>query len=114
MGELTRSFAPETEAQREPYAALNRNDIPAIVEAFDRQIEWTEPAEYPGSGTYHGHAGVQAHLSQSRANWAEGRCEPERFIVAGDKIIVFVHVRVRLEWLESTPQKQTDPLPISN
>lgn len=104
MGKLTPSLAAETEALREAYAALNRNDIPATVKAFDPQIEWTEPAEYPGGGTYHGHAGVKAHLSQSRGNWAEGSCEPERFIVAGDKIIVFVHVRVRLkhnmEWHE--------------
>ena len=104
MGKLTPSLAAETEALREAYAALNRNDIPAIVKAFDPQIEWTEPAEYPGGGTYHGLAAVKAHLSQARGTWAEGSCEPERFIVAGDKIIVFVHVRVRLkhetEWRE--------------
>jgi uncharacterized protein len=104
MGKLTPSLAAETEALREAYAALNRNDIPATVNAFDPQIEWTEPAERPGGGTYHGHAAVTAHLSQARATWAEGRCEPERFIVAGDKIIVFVYVRVRLkhetEWRE--------------
>jgi uncharacterized protein len=97
-------FAAETEALREAYAALNRNDILATVKAFDPRIEWAEPAEYPGGGTYHGHPAVKAHLSQSRGNWAEGSCEPERFIAAGDKIIVFVHVRVRLkhdtEWHE--------------
>src|SRR6266542_5599810 len=76
MGKLTPSLAAETEALREAYAALNRNDIPATVNAFDPQIEWTEPAEYPGGGTYHGHAGVKAHLSQSRGTWAEGSCEP--------------------------------------
>ena len=38
-----------------------------------------------------------AQLAQSRAGWAEGRSEPERFIVAGDRIIVFVHVRARLK-----------------
>jgi ketosteroid isomerase-like protein len=104
MGEPTPSLAAETEALRETYAALNRNDIPSAVTAFDPQIEWTEPAEYPGSGTRHGHEEVKAHLSESRADWAEGSCEPERFIVAGDKIIVFVDVRVRLkhstEWHE--------------
>src|SRR6266705_2371602 len=90
-------LAAETEALRKAYAAFNRNDIAATVEAFDPQIEWTEPAEFPGGGTYHGHEGVKAYLSQSRARWAEGRSEPERFIVAGDKIIVFVHVRARLK-----------------
>jgi hypothetical protein len=104
MGKLTPPLAAETEALRDAYAALNRNDIPAAVNAFDPQVEWTEPAEYPGGGTYQGHAEVTAHLSQARGSWAEGSCEPERFMVAGDKIIVSVHVRVRLkdnmEWHE--------------
>jgi uncharacterized protein len=97
MDKVTSPLAAETEALREAYAAFNRNDIPATVKAFDPQIAWTEPAEFPGGGTYYGHAGVQAYLSKSRGNWTEGSCEPERFIVAGDKIIVFVHVRVKLK-----------------
>jgi ketosteroid isomerase-like protein len=98
------SLAAETEALRETYAALNRNDIEATVKIFDPQIAWIEPAEYPGGGTYHGHAAVKAHLSWARSTWAKGSCEPERFIVAGDKVIVFIYVRVRLkhetEWRE--------------
>ena len=105
MDTSTPPLAVETEALRKAYAAFNRNDIAATVEALDLQIEWTEPAEFPGSGTYHGHEGVKAYLSQSRAGWAEVHSEPERFIVAGDKIIVFVHARVRLkdstEWHET-------------
>ena len=99
-------LAAETEALKQAYAAFNRNDIPATVVALDPQIEWTEPREFPGGGiTYHGHAGVQAYLSQSRANWAEGSSEPERLIPAGDKIVVFVYARARLkgstEWHET-------------
>jgi uncharacterized protein len=105
MDIATPPLAVETEALRKAYAAFNRNDIPATVEAMDPQIEWTEPAEFPGGGTRHGHEAVKAYLSQSRASWAEGRSEPERFIVAGDKIIVFVHVRARpkdsSEWQET-------------
>jgi ketosteroid isomerase-like protein len=97
-------LAAETKALRKAYAAFNRNDIAATVEALDPQIEWTEPAEFPGSGIYHGHEGVKAYLSQSRAAWAEVRSEPERFIVVGDTIIVFVHVRAKpqdsTEWHE--------------
>ena len=104
MGEPTPPLAAETEALRETYAALNRNDIPSIVRAFDPQIELFVPADYPGGGTYHGLEEVKARFSEARANWAEGSCEPERFIVSDDKIIVFVHVRVRLknemEWRE--------------
>lgn len=47
---------------------------------------------------------MTAHVSKGRGTWAEGSCEPERFIVAGDRVIVFVYVRVRLkhetEWRE--------------
>jgi ketosteroid isomerase-like protein len=52
MNTPTRPLAAETEALKEAYAALNRNDIPAMVKVFDSQIEWTEPAEYPTGGTY--------------------------------------------------------------
>jgi uncharacterized protein len=97
MDLVTPPLAAETDRLKKAYAAFNRNDIPATVESLDPQIECTEPAEFPGGGTYHGHAAVQAYLSQSRANWAERRSQPERFIVAGDKIIVFVHARVRFK-----------------
>ena len=97
MDKLTSSLAAETEAVREGYAALNRNDIPAFVKVFDPQIERIEPASFPAAGTYHGLAAVEAHLSQARETWAEGSCEPERIIVAGDRVIVFVYVRVRLK-----------------
>ena len=55
MSKQTPALAAETQAIREAYAALNRNDIPGFVG------------------------------------------EPQRFIVAGDRLIVFVHVRVRLK-----------------
>lgn len=104
MSEPTPSLAAETEALREAYAALNRNDIPGFVKAFDAQIERIEPADFPLAGTYRGLAAVTAHVSKGRGTWAEGRCEPQRFIVAGDRVVVFVHVRVRLkhesEWRE--------------
>jgi len=104
MDEPVQPLAAETEAIREAYAALNRNDISGFVKAFDPEIERIEPAEFPSGGTYHGLAAVKAHVSKGRSTWAEGSCEPERFIVAGDKIVVFLHVRVRLKdntaWVE--------------
>lgn len=106
MDELTPSLVAETQALREAYAALNRNDIPAFLSVFDPQIERIEFAELPGGGTYHGLEEVKAHVSQARKTWAEGRCEPEQFIPAGDRLVVFVDVRVRLkhetEWREGS------------
>jgi uncharacterized protein len=95
------TVTPEQEqaigALRAAYAAFNRGDISAALVPFDTQIEWTEPTEFPGGGTYHGLAGVRGYLTQSRAAWAEGISEPEQFIPTGDRIVVFVHARVRIK-----------------
>lgn len=80
---------------RAAYAAFNRGDIAAAVELLDPQIEWTEPAEFPGGGTYHGQAGAKAYLTQSWESVAEVHNEPEKFLPVGDRIVVFVHARVR-------------------
>jgi uncharacterized protein len=98
--DLTQKMGPSDqnlaiEALRRAYAAFNRDDIDATVETLHPQIEWKEPLEFPGGGTYHGHDGVKAYLTQSRAGWAEGSSEPECFIAAGDNIIVFVNARVQ-------------------
>ena len=101
MGELTPPRAAETNALTEAYAAFNRNDIAAFGQIFDPQIEWIE---FSARETYRGLDVVLAHLTKSRASWAEGSCQPQRIIVAGDRIIQFVDVRVRLkhetEWRE--------------
>jgi len=78
------------------YAALNRGDVAGFVADFDPQIERVEPADFPGGGRYLGLEAVRAHVAHHRGNWAEGGCAPQRFVVAGDKIIAFVRVRVRL------------------
>jgi uncharacterized protein len=80
---------------RNAYAAFNRGDIEAALKPFDPQIEWSEPLEFPGGGRYHGLAGVKQYLTQSRAGFEEGGSEPEQFIPAGNRIVVFVHARVR-------------------
>jgi len=95
MKKPTQPLVTETAALREVYAALNRNEIEAMVKAFDSQIAWIEPAGF--GGTYRGLEAVKSHLSQARSTWAEGSCEPERFVVAGDKIVVFIYVHVRLK-----------------
>ena len=77
------------------------------IAALDPQIEWSETFD-PTGRKYRGLAEVEAHFSTAREQWAEGACEPEEFIAAGNeselKIVVYVHVRVRLknetEWRE--------------
>ncbi len=79
---------------RAAYAAFNRGAIDAAVRILDPGVDWIEPAEFPGGGTYHGIDGAKQYLAQSRASAAQVISEPEQFIPAGNRIIVFVHARV--------------------
>ena len=79
-----------TSGLREAYAAFNRGDIDAAVRILDPDVEWIEPAEFPGGGTYHGIEGAKQYLAQSRAGAAQVISEPEQFIPVGNRIVVFV------------------------
>jgi ketosteroid isomerase-like protein len=104
MAAQTLSFEEQTEAIRQVYTGINGNDIPAAVAHFDPEIESIEPPDYPEAGTTRGLPAVTALFTRARATWAEGGCEPEQFVAAGDKVVVLVHVHVRLkdktEWID--------------
>ena len=80
---------------RAAYAAFNRGDIDSAVQSLDENIDWSEPTEFPGGGSYKGREGARQYLANSRASVAEVISEPEQFIPAGDRIVVFVYARVR-------------------
>lgn len=94
----------EIEAIKQAYSALNRNDIDEFVKDFDPQIERIEFEGSPMEGKHYGIEAVKEHVNTGRSTWAEGTCEPGRFITSGNKVIVSCHVRVRLKdqtnWLE--------------
>lgn len=77
-----------TQALEQFFAAVNRNDMTAVTEDVDPEIMRIEPEGFPTSGTYCGVREVQEHITKSRATWAEGSCDPERFLVNGDKVVV--------------------------
>ena len=93
----------ETEVLKEFFAAINRNDMQAVTEDFDPEIERIEPEGFPTAGTYRGIAAVQEQISKGRGTWAEGTCDPEKFLVNGDKVVVYLYACVRLkesnEWV---------------
>jgi hypothetical protein len=93
----------ETEALKQFFAAINRDDMQAITQDFDPEIVRIEPEGFPAAGTYRGIAEVLEHVTRGRRTWAEGTCEPEKILVNGDKVVVYLHARVRLknatEWV---------------
>lgn len=105
MDDWHQPLSSEAKILEDAYAALNRNDVAGFVKDFDAGIVRVEPDAFPSAGTYRGIEAVTKHVSEGRSTWAEGGCEPERFIVAGDKVVVSVHVRVRLkdrtDWIDA-------------
>jgi ketosteroid isomerase-like protein len=99
-----RPMSTATEILKEFFAAINRNDIPAIVRTFHPEIVRIEPEGFPTAGTYRGIPEVQENIMKGRGTWAEGTCEPEKFLENRDKIVVYLHARVRLkdstEWID--------------
>ena len=93
----SKSVSTETEALEHFYAAINRNDMQAIIKDFDPQIVRIEPEGFPTAGTYRGITAVQEHVKNGRGSWAEGTCDPESFFVNEDKVVVYLHAWVRLK-----------------
>ncbi len=95
----------EIEVLEQFFAAINRTDMPGITKYFDPQIVRIEPAGFPTASTYRGIAEVREHVAKGRGTWAEGTCEPEKFLTHGDKVVVYLHVRVRLkdstDWIDA-------------
>ena len=87
----------EIEVLQQFFAAINRNDMQGMTKYFDPQIVRIEPEGFPTAGTYRGIAEVQDHVAKGREAWAEGSCEPEKFLTNADKVVVYLHVWVRLK-----------------
>lgn len=104
MSDQPNLLGNEIESIRSAYAALNRGDIDRFVSDFAEDVERIEFEGSPSEGKFRGIEAVKAHVVEGRSTWAEGACEPERFTVVGDSIVVSVHVHVRLkdqtEWID--------------
>ncbi len=85
------------------FAAINRFDMDAVTRDFDPEIVRIEPSGYETAGTYRGIEAVRQHIIQGRGSWAEGSCDPEEMLVNGEKVVVYLHARVRMkdanEWV---------------
>jgi hypothetical protein len=90
-------MTPEVEALKQFFDAINRNDMQAIARDFDPQIVRIEPKGFPTAGTYRGSAEVQEHVRTGRGTWAEGSCDPEKFLIKGQKVVVYLYAWVRLQ-----------------
>ena len=80
---------------RRAYAAFNTGGLEAILPFLDPEIEWSEGTDVPEPQVYRGHDGVRRQHEQFTDAWESFRLEPERFVDAGDRLVVVLHLWAR-------------------
>lgn len=75
---------------RSGYERFNRQDLQAVVELFDENIEWQEPDWLygPSPGTLHGRDAVLREVFQTVPEyWDRFQVEPREYYSAGDTVV---------------------------
>jgi ketosteroid isomerase-like protein len=77
------------EILRSGYGNFAKGDIPAVLEVFDSDIDWTEAKGFPYGGSYRGHdAVVNEVFMKLGTEWDGYTVEPSEFLESGEKIVV--------------------------
>jgi ketosteroid isomerase-like protein len=65
----------------------------AYLEWFDERFDLLPPPTYPeGAQVFRGRAGLKRWIAVTKEIWDEWRLMAERFVVAGDQVVVLVRV----------------------
>jgi ketosteroid isomerase-like protein len=95
--------AAATELVRDGYRLIEdvqvgrRDDYESVyADFFAETFELVLPPAYPEGGqTFRGRAGLKRWIDSIREIWDEWRMEQERFVVAGDQVVVLIRVVAR-------------------
>jgi ketosteroid isomerase-like protein len=83
------------ETLRRAYGALGRGDVEGILELCDSQIECQLPEGGINAGTLRGRKSLRTLLEGYLDAFDEYRAEPERYLEAGDRVVVFLRISGR-------------------
>jgi uncharacterized protein len=83
------------EIVRPIYDSWAEGDFRAGRELFDPDITTVWAQEFPTAGTYHGPQGHAAAMREWLSVWTDLKLEAERFVDAGDSVVVPFVVRAR-------------------
>jgi uncharacterized protein len=78
-----------------PDEAVNRGDWDSAFRAAHPDFEYKTADRVPLAGTYRGPEEVRRFLGDQRKEFEEFHNEPEQFFERGDRIVVFLLLRVR-------------------
>jgi ketosteroid isomerase-like protein len=70
------------------YEAFGRQDIPAVLAAFDASITWYSPDSVPTGGAFKGHDEVVTFFTRLPEVYEVIEVRPERYINSGDTVVV--------------------------
>lgn len=69
------------------YDAYSRGDFEASLACLDPEIEFSQPTDEPGGGTFRGHEGVVQAFAAWTGAWDEYRVEVEELTDFGDQVL---------------------------
>ena len=69
------------------FEAFNERDFDQLVELCHPDVEWTPPADLPGSRTYHGRDGVREAIGDMIGIFNDLRAEVARFEEVGSRVV---------------------------
>lgn len=76
------------EVVKQVYRAFADDDVPALLELLDPEVEWIEAEGYLYGGTYHGRDAVRdGVLARDRLDWEAFAASPERILGDGDEVV---------------------------
>ncbi len=79
--------AENVEVVRRSYEAYARGDPETSLAFFDPGVEFSQPADEPGGGTYHGIEGVVEAFANWQAPWDDYRVELEDLTDHGEHVL---------------------------
>jgi ketosteroid isomerase-like protein len=82
-------------AAKRIYEARNRGDLDGVLAECDPDVEWRPHLANLSGKAIRGHDEVRAYLESLREDWESFRHEPERFMDAGEKVVVLTHAYAR-------------------
>ena len=89
------------EIVRGVYEAYLRDDADAAFAAIDPDVEW-DSRHHPDGRVYRGHDGVREFLRNWLDLWESTSSRPEKFVDAGDRVVVLTVETTKAGGLEVT------------
>lgn len=74
------------------YEAFGRGDVPAVLEALDKDVIWTDMEGFPTGGTYVGAGAIlNGVFLPLGTEWNSFQANPDEFLESGDRVVALGH-----------------------